>query len=129
MADDLERLGYVERTADPADGRAKLIRLTERGAGSRATAVRIMGEIEAEWGERYGDDAVANAARAAGGRDRPHRPRLSGYGALDVVHDLLDRRAGGEHLGHAELLELGNVVAGDGAAHHQDHVLGVLLLE
>jgi len=59
VADDLERLGYVERTADPLDGRAKLIRLTARGARSRETAVRIMGEIEAEWAERYGEDAVA----------------------------------------------------------------------
>ncbi len=59
VADDLERLGYVERTADPADGRAKLIRLTDRGADSRAAAVRIMGEIEAEWAERLGEYAVA----------------------------------------------------------------------
>ena len=59
MADDLERLGYVERTADPQDGRAKLIRLTDRGAESRAAGVRIMGEIEAEWAERLGEDAVA----------------------------------------------------------------------
>ncbi len=59
VADDLERLGYVERIADPLDGRAKLIRLTERGARSRETGVRIMGEIEAEWAERLGEDAVA----------------------------------------------------------------------
>ena len=59
VADDLERLGYVERSADPEDGRAKLIRLTDRGAESRAAGVRIMGEIEAEWGERLGEDAVA----------------------------------------------------------------------
>ena len=59
VADDLERLGYVERLADPLDGRAKLIRLTDRGARSRATAVRIMGEIEAGWAERHGEDAVA----------------------------------------------------------------------
>jgi DNA-binding MarR family transcriptional regulator len=59
VADDLERLGYVERTADPLDGRAKLIRLTDRGVESRAAGVRIMGEIEAEWAERLGEDAVA----------------------------------------------------------------------
>jgi DNA-binding MarR family transcriptional regulator len=60
VADDLERLGYVERVADPLDGRAKLIRLTDRGAESRAAGVRIMGEIEAEWAERFGEDAVAS---------------------------------------------------------------------
>ncbi len=59
VADDLERLGFVERTADPQDGRAKLIRLTDRGVESRAAGVRIMGEIEAEWAERLGEDAVA----------------------------------------------------------------------
>jgi DNA-binding MarR family transcriptional regulator len=59
VADDLQRLGYVERSADPADGRAKLIRLTERGARSREAAFRIMDEIEAEWAERYGEDAMA----------------------------------------------------------------------
>src|SRR3712207_4666682 len=30
--DDLQRLGYVERVPDPSDGRAKLVRLTEKGA-------------------------------------------------------------------------------------------------
>ena len=59
VADDLERLGYVERSADPLDGRAKLIRLTDRGQESRAAGLRIMDEIEAEWAERLGEDAVA----------------------------------------------------------------------
>ncbi len=59
VADDLERLGYVERVADPADGRAKLIRLTHQGQRSHAAALRIMGEIEAEWAERFGAERVA----------------------------------------------------------------------
>ncbi len=54
VADDLERLGYVERAPDPQDGRAKLIRLTPEGRRSHAAALRIMGEIEAEWAERFG---------------------------------------------------------------------------
>ena len=54
VADDLERLGYLERAADPADGRAKLIRLTPEGRRSHSAALRIMGEIEAEWAERFG---------------------------------------------------------------------------
>ena len=37
---DLENLGYVERAPDPGDGRAKLIKLTERGALARQTARR-----------------------------------------------------------------------------------------
>ncbi|MDQ3720470.1 MAG: MarR family transcriptional regulator [Actinomycetota bacterium] len=59
VADDLERLGYVERTPDPQDGRAKLICLTPRGEHSRAAALRIMGDIEAEWAERYGADRIS----------------------------------------------------------------------
>src|ERR671910_640987 len=35
-------------------------RLTDLGAESRAAGVRIMGEIEAEWAERLGEDAVAS---------------------------------------------------------------------
>ena len=31
LVTDLERKGYLERVADPADGRAKLVRLTEKG--------------------------------------------------------------------------------------------------
>src|SRR5215467_15194486 len=31
LVDDLETLGYVERVPDPADRRAKLVRLTTRG--------------------------------------------------------------------------------------------------
>ena len=59
VADDLQRLGYVERVADPLDGRAKLIRLTDQGARAHRAATRIMGEIEADWSEQYGEDKVA----------------------------------------------------------------------
>lgn len=59
VADDLERLGYVQRTPDPQDGRAKLICLTARGEDARAAALRIMGDIEAEWAERYGADRTS----------------------------------------------------------------------
>jgi DNA-binding MarR family transcriptional regulator len=44
---------------DPSDGRAKTIRLTERGHEARAAAREIFGEIEAEWGERFGRKRVA----------------------------------------------------------------------
>jgi DNA-binding MarR family transcriptional regulator len=51
---DLERLGYAERAADPSDGRAKIIRLTERGRAAQAAGFQIIGEIEDEWAERFG---------------------------------------------------------------------------
>jgi DNA-binding MarR family transcriptional regulator len=55
---DLEAMGYVERVPDPQDGRAKIIRLTERGAVAKATAREIFAEIEAEWAERIGPERV-----------------------------------------------------------------------
>jgi DNA-binding MarR family transcriptional regulator len=54
VADDLERLGYVERVPDPTDGRAKLIRPTERGRAAWQAGVGILDDIETRWGERYG---------------------------------------------------------------------------
>ncbi len=59
VASDLERLGYVERVADPDDRRAKTIRLTERGWQGQAAAARIFGEIERRWAERYGAERIA----------------------------------------------------------------------
>jgi DNA-binding MarR family transcriptional regulator len=55
---DLEARGYVERVPDPADGRAKIIRLTERGIEAKATALEIFAEIESEWAERIGPERV-----------------------------------------------------------------------
>jgi DNA-binding MarR family transcriptional regulator len=52
--DDLERLGYVGRIPDPEDGRAKLVRLTPRGAAAAAEGQRIIGRIEDDWGARLG---------------------------------------------------------------------------
>ncbi len=62
--DDLERLGYVERVPDAADGRAKLVRLTERGAAAAAEGARIIAAIEAEWAVRLGPRRAAALRRA-----------------------------------------------------------------
>ena len=56
---DLEKRGYVERVPDPADGRAKIIRLTERGLEAQALGFELIAEIEREWGERIGEERVA----------------------------------------------------------------------
>jgi len=56
---ELERLGYVERVPDPNDGRAKIIRLTERGRAAQSLGLGIIEEIEQEWAERYGAERVA----------------------------------------------------------------------
>ena len=59
VTSDLERLGYVERVPDPDDGRAKLIRLTPKGQDAYAVGQRVIGDIEREWADRYGEERVA----------------------------------------------------------------------
>jgi DNA-binding MarR family transcriptional regulator len=59
LVNDLERLGYVERVPDPADGRAKLVRLTERGARAQREARKIVAEVEADWSQAFGAEDLA----------------------------------------------------------------------
>lgn len=56
---DLERLGYVERVPDPGDGRAKIIRLSERGRQAAATAEEIFADIEGRFAGEVGDKRFA----------------------------------------------------------------------
>ena len=49
LVNDLERLGYVERVPDPDDGRAKLVRLTLRGAEAQAVARELIAQVEQDW--------------------------------------------------------------------------------
>jgi DNA-binding MarR family transcriptional regulator len=58
VTDDLEQRGYVERVADPNDGRAKIIRLTARGRQAYTLGRRLIDEVEGEWAERYGEVRV-----------------------------------------------------------------------
>jgi DNA-binding MarR family transcriptional regulator len=60
IVDDLVERGYVERVADPADRRAKLIRLTEKGEEAQAAALGIFAGLEKRLGKRYGPDRVAD---------------------------------------------------------------------
>ncbi len=55
---DLERLGYAERVADPSDGRAKIIRLTDRGRAAQRAAFEVISDIERTWTERFGAERV-----------------------------------------------------------------------
>ncbi len=59
VATDLERLGYVERVPDPTDGRAKIIRLTDRGRAAQAVGRGVIDGIERDWAERYGEERIA----------------------------------------------------------------------
>jgi DNA-binding MarR family transcriptional regulator len=62
--DELERLGYVERVADPSDRRAKLIRPTERGAKFMQAAYTALAEIQDEWAGGLGLDALLELREA-----------------------------------------------------------------
>jgi DNA-binding MarR family transcriptional regulator len=59
LVNDLERLGYVERVPDPADGRAKLVRMTERGLRAQRAGTEIVGQIERDWSALLGEGEFA----------------------------------------------------------------------
>ena len=51
----LEGHGYVERVPDPGDGRAKLVRATDRGRDVYAVAREFVAEVEARLTARLGE--------------------------------------------------------------------------
>ena len=56
LIDVLVGLGYVERAPDPQDGRATLIRRTERGWAVNRIAARVVGETQQEWSVALGQE-------------------------------------------------------------------------
>jgi DNA-binding MarR family transcriptional regulator len=64
LVDQLERAGYVVRRADPADARARLVRLTRRGTTVCRIAARAVAQAEDDWRAHLGDEGFA-AMRAA----------------------------------------------------------------
>lgn len=54
LVDRLERAGYVERTPDPTDARARLVRIAERGRAAQAVAAVAEREVEAQWEAHLG---------------------------------------------------------------------------
>ena len=59
LVDELERLGYVTRQADPADGRAKLVVPTERSAEAETAARAAINDIRDAWAVLIGQEAMA----------------------------------------------------------------------
>jgi DNA-binding MarR family transcriptional regulator len=55
----LEREGLVERIADPADGRARLIRLTQKGLIASAQAREVVMRVERSWTDHLGPELAA----------------------------------------------------------------------
>jgi DNA-binding MarR family transcriptional regulator len=55
---EIERRGYLQRTADPADRRAKIIEFTATGWSLVNAALPALGELEAEITSQLGEPAV-----------------------------------------------------------------------
>lgn len=79
----LQGRGYLVRSADPGDGRVRIIRLTPKGHAARAFAFSAFAAIEAEWAERVGADRMAQlratlaAIAALDGAESPTAARES----------------------------------------------------
>lgn len=54
LVDKLEKAGYVERMPDPSDGRARLVRMTEKAKAVLPLARAEEARIEAEWTAHLG---------------------------------------------------------------------------
>jgi DNA-binding MarR family transcriptional regulator len=66
LVNDLERLGYLERVPDPDDGRAKLVRFTERGAQAQQAGREIVAQVERDWAELLGTEEYEALKRLLG---------------------------------------------------------------
>jgi DNA-binding MarR family transcriptional regulator len=64
LVDDLERLGYVERIPDPADGRAKIVRLTEAGRAFLEDAAEVVAGIWRHYAGLLGERELARLQSA-----------------------------------------------------------------
>jgi DNA-binding MarR family transcriptional regulator len=61
---ELERRGYVERSPDPTDRRAVLVRRTARGWQVNVIARQVVEELQREWAERVGEREYADMLAA-----------------------------------------------------------------
>ena len=64
LVDQLESAGYVERTPDPRDGRARLVRVAARGAEATRASLAVVAEIEARWVAHLGATRAAQLREA-----------------------------------------------------------------
>jgi len=58
IVDDLEQLGYVDRSPDPADGRAKLVRFTPAGLEFVCDAAEVVSDIWQDYAKLLGEDEL-----------------------------------------------------------------------
>lgn len=59
LVEQLERAGYVERVADPTDGRARLVKVAARGYAAREEVLPALAEVEAQWLAHIGPERMA----------------------------------------------------------------------
>jgi DNA-binding MarR family transcriptional regulator len=59
LVDQLERAGYVERTPDPRDGRARLVKVAERGFKAVNASMAVIERVEREWAAQLGPERIA----------------------------------------------------------------------
>ncbi|WP_152363746.1 MarR family winged helix-turn-helix transcriptional regulator [Microlunatus speluncae] len=64
LVDRLERAGYVERVPDPADGRARLVRIAPKAQRAVQIARAVEAEIDAEWTRHLGARKMAHLREA-----------------------------------------------------------------
>jgi DNA-binding MarR family transcriptional regulator len=56
--------GYIERKADPLDGRAKLLALSPKGIKLRRDGVRIVAQLDQQFADIVGDAQIADTSRS-----------------------------------------------------------------
>ena len=62
----VEAAGYIERIADPLDGRATQLTLSARGIKLRRDGVRIVTELDQQFAQIVGDTAIDDTSRSLG---------------------------------------------------------------
>jgi DNA-binding MarR family transcriptional regulator len=65
MVTQLQNSGYVSRRADPQDGRARLVELTEQGFEVLLAGLEVFAEIEAELASQLGAETFNGFATSA----------------------------------------------------------------
>lgn len=81
LVDELEQAGYLARSPDPSDGRAKLIRPTRKGKRVLTRALRAVDDIERGYAREIGAerfDALVSSLESlldARSRETTKRPR------------------------------------------------------
>ena len=64
ILDQLERAGYVARVPDPADGRARLVTITEAGRELVRLSLPVVEEVEARWADHLGPRRIRQLREA-----------------------------------------------------------------